>query len=433
MTAASAPTASGPRIRPLDEVEPPEGLDGSQGFNRAPLERAQIAAQNDVEALRLFLQEYDKSAGTLRVYQKECERFFLWSWFQRLKAVSDLVREDFEAYIDFLKDPQPAEIWCGAKAPKETDRWRPFVGPLDLKAVQTTLAALNSMMSWFVDAGYLSGNPLGLIRQKLKKAGATTDASRADWQPDVDAKVERFLDDEMWDAVTAAVESLPQVSDEDKARYERLRFVCALLYLLAPRAGELERQRMNSFREERGLWWWYVHGKGDKKAKIPVPDDMMEALVRYRTFLELSAVPSPTDQTPLLVSLKRPKAAADSSSSTFNLAAKPGRSARASPLYQPITARQLNYLLKELFNDAANRLPPRASHKRDKLRAASAHWGRHTSITSKIDSGVDPRYAQKDARHADPRTTGMYTHEDEYRWHQESQKQRLRWGSSSGH
>jgi hypothetical protein len=34
---------------------------------------------------------------------------------------------------------------------------------------------------------------------------------------------------------------------------------------------------MNSFREERGLWWWHVVGKGGKKAKVPVADDMLQA------------------------------------------------------------------------------------------------------------------------------------------------------------
>jgi hypothetical protein len=36
------------------------------------------------------------------------------------------------------------------------------------------------------------------------------------------------------------------------------------------------------------------------------------------------------------------------------------------------------------------------------------------------------RYVQRDARHSDPRTTALYTHEDEERWHGEAQKHRLR-------
>lgn len=399
--------------RPLAELYQavPELL-GQSGSNRARGEQAQTQAQDDVQALESFLSEYSQSPGTLRIYRRECERLYLWAWLERGCAVSSLTREDFESYIDFLKDPQPARRWCGPKAPKESERWRPFVAPLDMAAVRTALAALNSMMSWLVDAGYLAGNPLGLIRQRLKKANATLGNSSSQapaWLPGEGAKVERFLDEEMWAAVTQAVEGMPRATPKEAAEYERMRFVCAALYLLAPRAGELENQRMNSFREERGLWWWHVHGKGDKWARVPVPDDMMEALVRYRQFLGLTAVPSPSDMTPLLVSTRTRVNAVSSE-----------------PI-KGVTARRLNQLLKELFMRAADLLPERAAHKKDKLLRASAHWGRHTAITAKVDSGMDPRYVQKDARHADPRTTGMYTHEEERRWHEESQKQRLPW------
>jgi len=157
---------------------------------------------------------------------------------------------------------------------------------------------------------------------------------------------------------------------------------------------------MNSFREERGLWWWHVVGKGGKRAKVPVADDMLQALIRYRKYLGLSAVPRRDDTTPILVSVK------DGS---------------------PITARRLNQILKKIFSAAADLLPPDAEHKKEKLRAASAHWGRHTGITAKLDSGIDERFVQKDARHTDARTTQRYIHEEEERWHDEAQKQRLPW------
>jgi integrase len=266
-------------------------------------------------------------------------------------------------------------------------------------------------MAYLVDAGYLAGNPLGLIRQRRRKltqdaAGAGT-AAAAVMVPE-STTVERFLDADMWAAVSQAVESLPRGTPAQVDEYERLRFVCALLYLLAPRAGELESHRMNSFQEERGLWWWHVTGKGGKQAKIPVPDDMMQALVRYRKHLGLPAVPKRNDSTPLLVGLRD----------------------RA-----PITARRLNQILKRLFARAAELLGPESAHKADKLRAASAHWGRHTGITAKVDAGMEERYVQKDARHADRRTTQRYIHEEERRWHEEAQKQRLPWprGPASGH
>ncbi len=390
-------------VRPLEFISIPEELDGHAGHNRADATRLQINARNDADAIRSFLQEYSESPGTLRIYQRECERLLLWALIECGKPLSSLNRQDFEGYLNFLADPQPAKLWCGARAERSSPHWRPFVGSLSENAVMTAIAAVNSLMTYLVDCGYLSGNPLGLMRQRRRKLQATDPkAEKANKITEEAGKVERFLDEEMWDAFMRAIEALPQETDEEKDEYERARFLAALLYMLAPRAGELEAHRMNSFREERGRWWWHVIGKGGKKAKVPVPDDMMLALTRYRKHLGLSAVPSKRDTTPLLVGLRERKA---------------------------ITARRLNQILKKLFASAADLLPDTAEHKREKLRSASAHWGRHTAITAKVDSGMSQRYVQKDARHNDPRTTQRYIHEEEERWHDEAQKQRMRWSA----
>ena len=404
--AALSPSPESAGIRPLAQTQLAPALTGQDGENRADRAKRQINADNDLEAISCFLAEYDRSPGTARIYQRECERLLLWAVHECGKPLSSLTRQDFEGYLNFLADPQPAHRWCGPKASRSSKDWRPFVGPLSEPALLTAIAAINSLMGYLVDAGYLAGNPLGLIRQRRRKlalqSGTAGTAAAAAPAPESTA-IERFLDADMWSAVTQAVEALPRNTPAQVDEYERLRFVCAMLYMLAPRAGELESHRMNSFQEERGLWWWHVTGKGGKRAKIPVPDDMVQALVRFRKHLGLSAVPKRSDTTPLLVGLR----------------------SRA-----PITARRLNQILKRLFFQAADLLGPALEHKAEKLRAASAHWGRHTGITAKVDAGMEERYVQKDARHTDRRTTQRYIHEEERRWHQEAQKQRLPWPQS---
>ena len=394
-------------IRPLAQTHFAPELTGRDGENRADRAKRQINADDDLEAISCFLSEYDRSPGTARIYQRECERLMLWAVHECGKPISSLTRQDFEGYLNFLADPQPAQRWCGPKVSRNSKDWRPFVGPLSESALLTSIAAINSLMGYLVDAGYLAGNPLGLIRQRRRKLAlesqtAGTAAAAAPMAPET-ASIERFLDADMWAAVTRAVEAMPRESPAQIDEYERLRFVCAMLYMLAPRAGELESHRMNSFQEERGLWWWHVTGKGGKRAKIPVPDDMLQALVRYRKHLGLSAVPKRNDTTPLLVGLRS---------------------------QAPITARRLNQILKRLFFQAAALLEPGLEHKAEKLRAASAHWGRHTGITAKVDAGMEERFVQKDARHSDRRTTQRYIHEEERRWHEEAQKQRLPWPQS---
>jgi integrase len=392
-------------IRPLDAIVIPPEVDGHDGDNRADRVRLQISAETDADGIRCFLAEYDRSPGTLRIYQRECERLLLWSIVDCGKPLSSLNRQDFEGYLNFLADPQPASLWCGPKADRATDKWRPFVGRLSESAVLTAMAAINSLMCYLVDAGYLAGNPLGLIRQRRRKLAAESAGPiQSVVTTDEAEKIERFLDEEMWQAVTRAIEQMPRSAPAQEDEYERARFIGAVLYMLAPRAGELESHRMNSFREERGRWWWHVVGKGGKKARVPVADDMLQALVRYRKHLGLSAVPKRSDATPILVSLK-------------------DRS--------PITARRLNQILKRIFAQAADLLPAESEHKREKLRAASAHWGRHTGITAKLDSGIGERFVQKDARHSDARTTRRYIHEEEERWHDEAQKQHLPWSGKT--
>ena len=399
-----------PVVRPMAELREhltPE-LDGSAGANRADPAHLQIKSNTDYDAIEAFLAEYDQSKGTARQYSRECERLMLWAYHECKKPVSSLTRQDFEGYMTFLMDPQPEAQWCGPKQRRTKPEWRPFVGPLEESAVMGAIAALSSLMTWLVDAGYLRGNPLGLIRQRRRKMGAIS-SSAADGSSgpqrgvveDEHTKVERYLDDSMWAAVNEAVEAMKSDDPDKNHDYERARFVCAFLYLLAPRVAEMETHTMNCFREVRGLWWWHVVGKGSKEARVPLPEDMVSALARYRLSLGLPAMPERDDRSPLLRSTRFPG--------------------------KGITARWLNMLLKDIFSSACAYLPPGMEWKAEKLRSASAHWGRHTGITAKVDAKMSKHFVQKDARHADPRTTDRYIHDDEVAWHTEAQKQRLKW------
>lgn len=405
-------------IRPYSETDVPPELDGSQGTNRAPLDRRQVPLENDREAIGYFLEQYTGSESTHRAYSKECERLALYALHQKQKAVSSFSVLDVEDYIGFLADPQPSAMWCGIKVARAKQEWRPFVGPLDVKGRLAALSAINSMLNYWVQVGYINGNPLGLFRQLKQKIldGKTASqdgkgikarkrAQAAVVAAEGTEKVERFLDDEMKAAAIQAVENMSLLEGEvAQAEYERARFILAFLFLLAPRVGELELHSMNSFKEVKGNWWWEVVGKGRKKAKVPVPDDMRDALIRYRKFLGLTALPTRSDDSPLLRSVRHPG--------------------------EGITARRLNQILKEIFKAAGLLLPEGSEFKAEKLAMASAHWGRHTSITDKVEAGMDHRFVQQDARHADFRTTEHYIHDDDKDRHDDAQKLKLKWSGS---
>jgi site-specific recombinase XerD len=155
---------------------------------------------------------------------------------------------------------------------------------------------------------------------------------------------------------------------------------------------------MGDFRELRGRWWWQVTGKGAKTARVPVNNDMVQALQRYRLFLGLSLMPTPDEKTPLVLNLK-------------------GTSG--------ISANMIYRLVKELVVHAADRLASEDPYKAEKLRRASTHWLRHTSITHQADAGISLRHLQRSARHAKLDTTGLYLHTEDSHWHDAMQQHRL--------
>jgi site-specific recombinase XerD len=219
---------------PLNLLNASESLNGASGTNRAPtFITQQIAATNDLQAVQCWLAEFDQSPQTQRSYRKEAERLLLWSLIEKQKPLSSLTRDDFRDYQQFLSDPQPNARWCGQRKPRHDLNWRPFQGPLSGGSVAQAITIINALLSYLVEAGYLSGNPLGLMRRKakqysLKKANVT----------------ERFLEQALWQLVVDYIEGLPKTTPRKQKEYERIRFLFHLLYLQGPRVSEVANSQM---------------------------------------------------------------------------------------------------------------------------------------------------------------------------------------------
>lgn len=374
-------------------------LNGVNGIYRVENRKQKsIPADTDYEAIQAFLSEYQDSPQTLRGYTKECERLLLWAILYLNKPMSSMSRDDFGEYIKFMGNPDP--IWCGKKISKKSEHWKPFIGPMSESAVKTSVASINSLLSWLVNAGYVTGNPLGLIRKKKNKNDNIT----------VYKKVERFLDDDMWAALLYCVETLPIDTDADKYHQERMRFILTVFLLLGARISELANIKMNDFKKNVGGWFWDVNGKGDKNANVAMPKDMVDALMRWRKYLGLSALPKYNEDIPAIPFVNK-----------FN-----------KPLFdkEGIKPRRINQILKAFFEKAAVELSIGGQEdKAEKIKNASAHWLRHTSITQKVNAGIDRHTVQVEARHSDARTTDMYTHDDEKKRSDESQKHKIGWAN----
>lgn len=253
----TTPVSSDPALRPIpiDALAVPAALDGRSGANRAPGRHAQIAAANDLDAVRAWLARFVDTPTTFQNYRKEAERLLLWAVIACGKALSSLTHEDLMLYRQFLLAPAPADVWCangGRKHPRGDARWRPFHGPLSPASQRQALVILNVMFSWLVQAGYLAGNPLALSRQRMRRPAP---------------RVTRYLGPTLWQAVKDGIDAMPR--DDARACFhaDRARWLFTLLYLGGLRITEVAQNTMGQFfcrrdADGRDRWWLDVTGNG---------------------------------------------------------------------------------------------------------------------------------------------------------------------------
>jgi integrase len=135
------------------------------------------------------------------------------------------------------------------------------------------------------------------------------------------------------------------------------------------------------FRDTNGDWWFKTVGKGNKMRQIAVSDTLLEALKEYRTYLGLSPLPAPDDQTPLIHKEK-------------------GKG----PLE---STRVIRHLIQQCFDTAVYELRQHDPEEGEMLRSATVHWLRHTGISEDVKHR--PReHVRDDAGHSSSAITDRY-------------------------
>jgi integrase len=150
------------------------------------------------------------------------------------------------------------------------------------------------MFEWLVDAGYLRGNPMALLKRR---------------RPTAPARVTRYLPEARWSEVLGYVARLPRKSDIEHAYAVRCRWLTTLFCLTGMRISEVAAGSMGQFRRRiagdgETQWWLNVTGKGDRERDIPASKDLIVELGIYRQHHGLSLQPGPDDRAPLLISLR---------------------------------------------------------------------------------------------------------------------------------
>lgn len=342
------------------------------------LGHALIEANNDAQAISAFLREYKESPETLRSYAKEVERLLLWCIYIGKINISSLRRTHLQEYQSFLKNPEPAAMWCGpsvSRLTKDGDintQWRPFTRGLSGASINKSLTILDSFFNYLVQANYLTGNPLAVDRRRKKRQTRTANV------------IDRYLEK---DEIIATLHALNAFSADTEAQLFqviRARYIILLLFYTGLRIAESAKHTMGDFKQRKDRWFLRVIGKGNKLREIPIPDVLLDALAEFRKAVGLpSPQPGFQEATPLI----------------------PMQNLTGS-----ISTRRIDQILKWAFELGAQQFEKSAPHKASKLRAASAHWLRHSYVTYLLEAGASLKVAQENAGHADVSTTMHYTH-----------------------
>lgn len=348
-----------------------------------------------------FLKCYKGSKGTFNSYRREIEKLLHWSWSIAKKTLKELKREDLESFIYFSKKPKKS--WIGiTKYPRfindkkglriPNSKWKPFVSTISKSeykkgkkpnindfelsegAIKELLAILSSFYNYLLQEEYINANVISLIRQKSKFIRKKQTSHQI-----------RRLTNLQWQYV---INTAKKMAENNPCLHERTLFIMSALYSMYLRISELTANErwtpcMNDFyRSHDGTWWFITVGKGNKERQIAVSDTMLNALKRWRTFLSLSPLPTPADNSPILPKLK-------------------GKGPISSSTY-------LREIIQNCFDNAIENLKI-DNHQEEaaSLLEATVHWLRHTGISE--DVKIRPReHVRDDAGHSSSATTDKY-------------------------
>ena len=142
------------QIASLEFLVIPHDLDGHDGQYRIPRELLKIPAENDLEAVFLWLDKHKYHESTFRRYRIVADQLMNWTLIKLGKPLSSLNEYEFSKYCAFLQDPLPREDWIAPKIERSSKRWRPFNRPLSLVSVTNNIAVLRSLITFLDTSGY---------------------------------------------------------------------------------------------------------------------------------------------------------------------------------------------------------------------------------------------------------------------------------------
>lgn len=388
-----ATQASDEGIVPMERLVVPEGLRGDRGLNRAPAMACSLDAEDDLSAIRVWLQARASNPNTQASYRKEAERYLLWCLLERRTALSSVRAGDAALFLRWLEglgrtDEKawaqqwriPQSRWIGPKnMPRTSPAWRPFNGPLSATSRRNAVVVVRQLHNFLKNTGYLIFSPFDQVSPKvplLKGEGAPQ------------AFADRSLTDEQWAEIVSRIDDLPEGWPR-----ERMKLILMMGKSLGMRASEMLDARTGWIVERRVGFKVRaaieIVGKGAKVRRLPLNDEQRTIIDDALRARGIAGVAGSDPETPLLVNLGR------------------GRNAHG-PMTRSGLYVVLTKFLEEVALDVASERPMDAA----KLRASSTHWLRHTFAVNALTE-MSVNVVQAAMGHASVATTGRYLSPEE--------------------
>ncbi|MDU8351396.1 site-specific integrase [Pseudomonas syringae pv. actinidiae] len=363
----------------------------------------------DLKYAYIFITESSgNSEATFKAYRSAIERFLLFMWLKQERSLNEMHKRDFLAFLEFVQEPDPE--WIGMHSRRFIEgfanpEWRPFaIKPpkgktqddknLTYKCAESTvksvMSRLSSFFTYLVQEERIASNPSVQIRNKrqyIKKQGKLPVKRLTNRQMEY-CKLEADL----------MASAIPEM-------HERTRFIMFFMLSLYLRISELvpgprHTPMMKDFVRDADGYWWFnvVGGKGNKDRLVPMSDDDIAVLARYRVSRNLHPYPSFNDEEPLIHKIR-------------------GTGSVTSD-------RQIRKVVQSCFDSAKRRLMD-DGHVQDAhtLYEATVHWLRHTGISEDLNANDRPlAHVAEDAGHSDIKTTSLYIDSDLHDRHNSKQK-----------
>lgn len=249
---------------PLDRISTlPSHLNGQVGRNRGR-DFCYIKADNDLDALQSYLMRFTEQPHTLRAYTKELERFLLWCILIRKVALADILVDDCEAYKSALTSPPPELL--GLRAPRTTNRWRPFTGSLSTASQRMAIVIIRSAFEWLVSVRYLAGNPWAAVKSPKPEKQLTT------------IQIRKAMPSDLFEKIISLLNNKCESSDSEQWRV--VRAAVLLIGESGLRRSEAATVMRKDIRESTNsnVWLLDVLGKGKKWRVVPLSQRTMSAL-----------------------------------------------------------------------------------------------------------------------------------------------------------